>query len=64
MVSTKGSEIVRLSESHKANLSADCSLEFDCMKMELLVMVDQNATVNMSLFLALTARHTMEAEVV
>ncbi len=30
------------------------------MKLELLVMVDQNATVNMSLFLALTARQTME----
>ena len=29
------------------------------MKLELLVMVGQNTTVNMSLFLALTARHTM-----
>ena len=32
------------------------------MKLELLVMVGQNTTVNMSLFLALTARHTMGVE--
>ena len=43
----------------KAILSSDCSLELDYMKSELLVMVNQHVTVNMSLFLALTARQTM-----
>ena len=33
------------------------------MKLELLVMVNQNVTVNMSLFLALTARHTMGVDI-
>ena len=45
----------------KAIPSSDCSLELDYMKSELLVMVNQYVTVNVSLFLALTARHTMGA---
>lgn len=46
----------------KAILSSDCSLELDYMKLELLVMAGQHTAVNMSLFLALTARQTMGVE--
>ncbi len=30
----------------KAGLSSDCSLQLDCMKLESLVIADQNAAVN------------------
>lgn len=48
---------------YKLFLSSDCSLELDYMKVESLVMANQQVAVNMSLFLALTARQTMGAEV-
>lgn len=51
-----------MEQNSKAILSSDCSLELDYMKLELLVMAGQNTAVNMSLFLALTARQTMGAE--
>ena len=41
MASTKGCETARWSKSHKAGPSSDCSLQLDCMKMELLVMAGQ-----------------------
>jgi len=41
MVATKGSEAVMRSQSQKSYLSADCSLQLDCMKSESLVIVDQ-----------------------
>ena len=41
MVGTKGSEAVRWSKSYKADLSSDCSLQLDYMKLELLVMACQ-----------------------
>ena len=44
----------------KASLSSDCRLQLACMKSELLVIVDQNATVNAFPGLVHTARHTME----
>ena len=47
---------------YKPFLSSDCSLELDYMKVESLVMANQHVAVNMSLFLALTARQTMGAE--
>ena len=47
---------------YKTFLSSDCSLELDYMKSESLVMANQHVAVNMSLFLALTARQTMRAE--
>ncbi len=47
---------------YKTPLSSDCSLELDYMKLESLVMANQQVAVNMSLFLALTARQTMKAE--
>ena len=41
MAGTKGSETARWSKSYKAGPSSDCSLQLDCMKMELLVMAGQ-----------------------
>ena len=41
MGGTQGSQLARVSESQKAVLSSDCSLQLDCMKLESLVIVDQ-----------------------
>ena len=41
MAGTKGRYTVRLSESHKAGLSSDWSLQLDSMKSESLVIPDQ-----------------------
>ncbi len=41
MAGTKGCNPARGSESHKAGLSSDCSLQLDCMKLESLVIVYQ-----------------------
>ena len=43
----------------KNGLSSDCRLQLACMKLELLVIVDQHATVNTFPGLVHTARHTM-----
>ena len=56
---TRGSETVTWSESRKAGLSSDWSLQLDSMKAESLVIVDQHATVNTFPGLVHTARHTM-----
>ncbi len=56
---TKGREPARGSQSHKAVLSSDWSLQLDFMKLESLVIVDQHATVNTFPGLVHTARHTM-----
>jgi hypothetical protein len=61
MGGTKGCEVARLSQSQKAALSSDCSLQLDCMKLESLVIADQHAAVNTFPGLVHTARHTMEA---
>ncbi len=55
---SKGSELARVSESHKACLSPDWSLQLDALKLESLVIVDQHATVNTFPGLVHTARHT------
>ena len=60
MVGTTGSERVTWNESSKADLSSDCGLQLAHMKLELLVIVDQNAAVNAFPGLVHTARHTME----
>ena len=44
----------------KTDPSSDCRLQLAYMKSELLVIVDQNATVNAFPGLVHTARHTME----
>ena len=43
----------------KNYLISDCSLQLESMKLELLVIVDQHATVNTFPGLVHTARHTM-----
>jgi hypothetical protein len=59
MDGTEGSEPARGSESQKAILSSDWSLQLDSMKLESLVIADQNAAVNTFPGLVHTARHTM-----
>ena len=44
----------------KKYLSSDCTLQLECMKLELLVIADQRAAVNTFPGLVHTARHTME----
>ena len=56
---TKRSELARVSGSQKSSLSSDWGLQLDPMKVESLVIVDQNATVNTFPGLVHTARHTM-----
>ena len=56
MAGTKRSELARVSQSQKAGLSTDCSLQLDCMKVESLVIADQQAAVNMFPGLVHTAR--------
>ncbi len=58
MAGTTGCNIARWSESLKAGPSSDWSLQFDSMKLESLVTVDQNAAVNTFSGLVHTARHT------
>src|SRR5699024_9446009 len=62
MGGTKRSELARVSQSHKAVLSSDWSLQLDSMKSESLVIADQNAAVNTFPGLVHTARHTMEVD--
>ena len=58
MAGTKRCEPARGSQSQKACLSSDCSLQLDCMKLESLVIADQHAAVNTFPGLVHTARHT------
>ena len=59
MVGTKGREPARGSQSQKAGLSTDKSLQLDSLKSESLVIADQQAAVNTFPGLVHTARHTM-----
>ncbi len=56
MGSTEGRNAARWSQSQKAVLSSDCSLQLDCMKVDSLVIADQQAAVNMFPGLVHTAR--------
>ncbi len=56
MVGTKGSDAVRWRQSQKPGRSSDCSLQLDCMKVESLVIADQQAAVNTFPGLVHTAR--------
>ncbi len=56
----KGQQAARWSESQKAGLSSDRSLQLDSLKSESLVIADQHAAVNTFPGLVHTARHTME----
>src|ERR671910_1154869 len=59
MAGTNRSKLARGSQSEKACLSSDCTLQLECMKLESLVIADQHAAVNTFPGLVHTARHTM-----
>ena len=58
MAVTKRSETVKWSKPQKGCLSSDCSLQLDYMKLESLVIANQNVAVNTFPGLVHTARHT------
>ena len=60
MAGTEGSETAKLSKTQKACPSSDCTLQLEYMKLELLVIANQNVAVNAFPGLVHTARHTME----
>ena len=60
MAGTERSDRVIWSKSSKAGPSSDCRLQLAYMKLELLVIADQNVAVNAFPGLVHTARHTME----
>ena len=59
MVATNRSQLARGSQSEKSGLSTDKSLQLDSLKLESLVIPDQQAGVNTFPGLVHTARHTM-----
>ncbi len=59
MAGTEGCELATVSQSQKAGLSPDWSLQLDSMKSESLVIANQNVAVNTFPGLVHTARHTM-----
>jgi len=64
MATTKRSNDESRSESSKGCPSSDCFLQFENMKPESLVIVDQHATVNQYLSLVLPARHALEVSLI
>ena len=60
MAVTKRSDPARGSEAQKGSPSSDCRLQPACMKLESLVIANQNVAVNTFPGLVHTARHTME----
>jgi hypothetical protein len=58
-MAVQGLQPARGSQSQKAGLSSDWSLQLDSMKSESLVIADQHAAVNTFPGLVHTARHTM-----
>jgi hypothetical protein len=58
MAGTEGCQVARRSQSQKTGLSSDRSLQLDSLKLDSLVIGDQNAPVNTFSDLVLTARHT------
>ncbi len=61
MGGTAGCESASSSQSRKTVLSSDCSLQLDCMKVESLVIANQQVAVNTFPGLVHTARHTTKA---
>ena len=59
MVGTNRCKLARVSQSEKTDLSTDKSLQLDSLKLESLVIADQQAAVNTFPGLVHTARHTM-----
>ena len=60
MVANRGKQSCEVEQIPKSHLSSDCRLQLACMKLELLVIVDQHATVNTFSGLVHTARQAME----
>ena len=61
MAVNKGQRSREAEQISKNGLSSDCRLQPAYMQLDLLVIVDQNATVNTFPGLVHTARHTMGA---
>src|SRR5205807_4297744 len=61
MAGTKRCKLARGSQSQKTILSSDWSLQLDSMKLESLVIADQQAAVNTFPGLVHTARHITKA---
>ena len=61
MAGTNRCKLARGSQSEKAGLSSDWSLQLDSMKLESLVIADQHAAVNTFPGLVHTARHITKA---
>ena len=61
MADNKGKQSREVEQIPKIRLSSDRRLQLACMKLELLVIADQNAAVNTFPGLVHTARHTMGA---
>ena len=59
MAFNRGKQSSDVEQNPKKRLSSDCRLKPACMKLELLVIADQNAAVNTFPGLVHTARHTM-----
>ena len=59
MAETKGSERASVSKPQKSHPSSDCTLQPEYMKLESLVIANQNVAVNTFPGLVHTARHTM-----
>ena len=59
MAGTERGEAAKRSETQKTGPSSDCSLQLDYMKLESLVIANQNVAVNTFPGLVHTARHTM-----
>ena len=62
MAGTNRRKPARGSQSEKAGLSSDRSLQLDCVKLESLVIADQHAAVNTFPGLVHTARHTRKID--
>ena len=59
MAVTERSDPARGSKPQKGSLSSDCSLQLDYMKLESLVIANQNVAVNTFPGLVHTARHAI-----
>ena len=59
MAVNRGKQSREVEQIPKSRLSSDCRLQLACMKLESLVIADQNAAVNTFPGLVHTARHTM-----
>ena len=59
---TMSREPAKVCQSHKLDLSSDCTLQLEYMKVESLVIAGQHTAVNTFPGLVHTARHTMEVD--